>query len=170
MLHALASLFSSPVYQQESHALYLRVVEVARDPKFYTEYGVADTIDGRFDMIALHMFLVTNRLRKINTTESLELLRAVSEVFFADMDRSLREMGSTDTGVGRRIKNMSQAFYGRQLAYQTAAGDNEKMQEALIRNLYRGDVGKHLQAAKMAQYVEEQLVAYASRDFASFIQ
>ena len=164
MFRGLASIFSAPTYQQESHQLYLKLVEVARDPVFYTDYAVPDTVDGRFDMIALHMFLVTSRLKKEGAPEALEFLRAVSEVFFADMDRSLREMGSTDTGVGKRVKKMSQAFYGRQLAYQAASGDNVKMQEALLRNLYRGDVEKSLHAAKMAAYTQQQLAEYAKID------
>lgn len=165
MLRALASIFSAPAYQQESYALYLRIVEQARNPEFFTRYGVPDTLDGRFDMITLHMFLVTARLKKENTPEALELLRAVSEVFFSDMDRSLREMGSSDTGVGKRIKKMSQAFYGRLLAYQTAGSDEAKMQEALLRNLYRGDVSKQPQATQMAAYVNARITAYANLAF-----
>lgn len=168
-LAALASIFAAPAYVQESHALYLKVVEVARQPKFYTEYGVPDTLDGRFDMIALIMFLVTGRLKKENTQEALELLRATSEVFFADMDRSLREMGSSDTGVGKRVKKMSQAFYGRQLAYQTACGDEAKMAEALLKNLYRGDLEKLPQAAKMAEYVSKQRAAYECVEFSDIL-
>lgn len=162
MLAALKSIFAAPAYQHEAHQLYLRIVESARQPVFYTDYAVPDTLDGRFDMIALHMFLVTHRLKKENTPEALEFLRAVSEVFFADMDRSLREMGASDTGVGKRIKNMSQAFYGRQLAYQTAGDDEAKMAEALLRNLYRGDIEKRMVAAKMAEYVKAQIHAFAN--------
>ncbi len=161
MLKAISNLFSAPPYRDESHALYVRIVEQARAPEFYTSYGVPDTLDGRFDLITLHMFLAIDRLKKIGSIEAMELLRAVSEVFFADMDRSLREMGSSDTGVGKRIKNMSQAFYGRQLAYQTAGGDTGKLQEALLRNVYRGDLEKLPHAAKMAEYVRQQIAAYA---------
>jgi cytochrome b pre-mRNA-processing protein 3 len=156
MFRAFASLFSGPDYRQEAHQLYIRIVEQARQPMFYTDYAVPDTLDGRFDMIALHMFLISARLKKEDSQESLELLRAISEIFFADMDRSLREMGSTDTGVGKRIKKMSQAFYGRLLAYQTAGSDNAKMQEALLRNLYRGDIGKLANAHAMNGYVKTQ--------------
>lgn len=165
MLRGLTSIFSAPAYQQESHTLYLRVVEQSRKPVFYTNYAVPDTLDGRFDTITLHMFLLVDRLKKIGTPDALALLRAVSEIFFADMDRSLREMGSTDTGVGKRIKKMSQAFYGRLLAYQTAGNDMAKMQESILRNLYRGDITKQFQSAKMAEYVQQQLAAYTKLTF-----
>lgn len=170
MFSALASFFSAAHYQQESHQLYLRVVEAARNPLFYQEYAVPDTLDGRFEMIAVHMFLVTHRLKKEETPEAYELLRAISEVFFADMDRSLREMGSSDTGVGKRVKNMSQAFYGRQMAYQTACGDDLKMQEALLRNLYRGDLEKLRFAVNMAEYVQKQVRLYAEIPFETLLR
>lgn len=160
MLRALTSLFSSPAYQAQSHALYVRVVEKARQPVFYTEYAVPDTLDGRFDMIALQMFFIVERLKKDGSPEALEFLRAVSEVFFSDMDRSIREMGSTDTGVVKRMKNISQAFYGRIFAYETSAGDDAKMQDALLRNLYRSDLSRQAEAVKMADYVEAQRTAY----------
>ena len=156
MFKALSTLFSAPTYQQESHALYVRMVEQSRRPEFYTNYGVPDTLDGRFDLITLHMYLLIDRLKKDGSNEALELLRAVSEVFFSDMDRSIREMGSSDTGVGKRIKKMSQAFYGRQMAYHMAGDDEEKLTEALLRNLYRGDLEKLAHARDMASYVAKQ--------------
>lgn len=169
MISAIRNLFSPPRFQAEAHALYLKIVETARQPKFYTDYAVPDTIDGRFDMIALHMFLVTNRLRKDGSPEALNLLRAVSEVFFADMDRSLREMGSTDTGVGIRVKKMSQAFYGRQLAYQTAGDDDAKMAEAILKNLYRADSEKRPYAVKISEYVAQQVAAYSKLTFSQLM-
>ena len=156
MFQSLRSLFSTPRFQAEAHALYLQIVDDARQPQFYTDYGVPDTLDGRFDMITLHMFLISERLKKDGSHDALELLRAVTEVFFADMDRSLREMGSSDTGVGKRIKKMSQAFYGRLLAYQAACGDDAKLQEALIRNLYRGDTAQLAHAMAMSSYVQNR--------------
>ena len=117
MISALKKIFSPQPYQQEAHQLYVTLVEQARAPLFYSEYEVPDTIDGRFDMIVLHVCLLCKRLRDIDTDASIELSRALMETFFADMDRSLREMGSTDTGVGKRIKKMSQAYFGRLQAY-----------------------------------------------------
>lgn len=169
MFAALKQIFSAPSYQQEAHALYVNIVAEARTPKFYTDYAVPDTLDGRFDMITLVMFTVIDRLKKENTEQSLEFLRTLSEVFFSDMDRSLREMGSTDTGVGKRIKKMSQAFYGRLLAYQAAGSDASKMHEALLRNLYRGDLEKLSAARMMNDYVLEKRQQLAAKTVAEII-
>jgi len=163
MLKSLTSFFHTRDFRDEAHKLYLTIVDQARKPAFYTGYGVPDTLDGRFDMITVHMFLVTSRLKKENTHDSLELLRNLSEVFFSDMDRSLREMGSSDTGVGKRIKKMSQAFYGRLLAYQTACADALKMQDALVRNLYRGDTEKSIDAGKMESYITSERAFLAAQ-------
>jgi cytochrome b pre-mRNA-processing protein 3 len=170
MLRSLSSFFSGNDHRDEAHRLYLAIVEQSRKPVFYTDHGVPDTVDGRFDMITVHMFLVTGRLKKEGTHDALELLRTLSEVFFADMDRSLREMGSSDTGVGKRIKKMSQAFYGRLLAYQTAGKDHAKMQDALLRNLYRGDMEKLSHAHTMDAYISKQRAALCTQPVSAILQ
>jgi cytochrome b pre-mRNA-processing protein 3 len=115
-------------------ALYEAIVAAARQPRFYAEMGVPDTVDGRFDMIALHMFLVLDRLND----GSLETARqSLTDVFFRDMDRSLREMGVGDLSVGKKVRKMAEAFYGRLLAYKKAASEGEQsLASALARNIY----------------------------------
>ncbi len=89
-------------------ALYDIIVAQSRMPGFYLHCGVPDTVDGRFDMIALHAFIVLRRLKDRRRDTAQELLEAM----FDDMDRSLREMGAGDLGVGRRVKTM--ATFGKQ--------------------------------------------------------
>lgn len=157
MLKKLAAIFSPQSYQQEAYELYTSLVSTSRNPAFYSDMQVADTVDGRFDMIALHMFIEIERIKKSARPDAQELVRALSEAFFADMDRSLREMGSTDTGVGKRIKKMSQAFYGRMEAYEKAHGNDAKMKEALAKNVYRGASVSDSAVQKLADYVKQAL-------------
>ncbi len=119
-----------------AHLLYGRIVEQARHPAFYAECGVPDTIDGRFDMIVLHAVLVLRRLRR-EGEEGRALGQATFDVMMDDMDRSLREMGVGDLGVGRRVKAMARAFYGRAEAYEAAleAGGGA-LDDAVRRNLF----------------------------------
>ncbi|MDE3060144.1 MAG: ubiquinol-cytochrome C chaperone family protein [Pseudomonadota bacterium] len=98
-------------------------------------------------MIVLHLFFVISCCQ-----ESPEFCRQLSETFFADMDRSLREMGVGDTGVGHRVKNMAQAFYGRLKAYENAGADAEKWQEALKRNVLREKPVSDESIAALAEY------------------
>lgn len=147
---SLKSFLSPSPFQAEARAAYLSVVAQSRNPIFYTEYGVPDTLDGRFDLIVLHMFLVMHRLRN---EKAGEFIRAFQETFFADMDRSIREMGVSDTGVGKRIKKMSEAFFGRIRAYEESLSDKETLKVSLMRNLYRSDATPNHYAQKMAGYL-----------------
>lgn len=117
--------------------LYESVVLQARRPEFYLNCGVSDSVDGRFDMIALHAFLVLRRLKR-DHERTADLAQNLFDTMFEDMENNLREMGAGDLGVSRRVKAMAKAFYGRIAAYEAglASGD-EVLAEALLRNLYR---------------------------------
>jgi cytochrome b pre-mRNA-processing protein 3 len=136
--------------------LYDLVVAQSRRPAFYIHCGVPDTVDGRFDMIALHAFLVLRRIKESHR----DTAQALSEAIFDDMDRSLREMGAGDLGVGRRVKNMAKALYGRIAAYEAALeGDAAALEDALRRNLYGTVDPDPAGVAAMAAYVRTQAAA-----------
>ncbi len=120
--------------------LYGDVVRQARRPEFFTHCGVPDTAEGRFEMIALHAFLVLHRLKRdrgSGTALTTALAQGVFDAMFTDMDRNLREMGTGDLGVGRRVKALAQSFYGRISAYEAGLeGDDDVLSGALKRNLY----------------------------------
>ena len=122
-----------------AHRLYSAAVAQARNPAFYVECRVPDTLDGRFDMIVLHLFLLIRRLRREGEAGA-ALAQALFDTTFDDMDRSVREMGVGDLGVGRRVKAMARAFYGRAEAYERAlaAAGSEPLAAALARNLFGG--------------------------------
>ncbi len=133
MLGALRQLFI-PTPPQAARDTYIALVKASRNPFFYTALAVPDTIDGRFDLIVLHLFLLQHRL--VNEPEHAAFAQFVSEVFFKDMDNSLRELGVADTGVSKRIKKMGKAYHGRLQAYAAGLADAESMRAALARNLY----------------------------------
>jgi cytochrome b pre-mRNA-processing protein 3 len=118
----------------EADALYAAIVAQARDARFYFDYGVPDSLDGRFEMIVLHCYLVLRRLRGAGA-EAAHMAQALVDSLFLDMDANLREMGAGDLGVGKRVKRMASGFYGRVAAYERsqAAGD---LKDALRRNLF----------------------------------
>lgn len=113
--------------------LYEAIVAAARQRHFYLEQGVPDTIDGRFDMLVLHLSLVIARLKG----EKDELRQALVNRFCVDMDDNLREIGAGDIAVGKKVRRMAEAFQGRYAAYETAA-DDAALEQALIRNVYAG--------------------------------
>lgn len=118
--------------------LYWGVVRQARTLRFFSDYQVPDTPDGRFDLIALHAALVLRRLHD-EPARTTRLSQALFDRMFVDMDESLREMGVGDLSVGRIVKGLAKNFYGRLKAYGDAldADDAAMMQTALSRNLYR---------------------------------
>jgi cytochrome b pre-mRNA-processing protein 3 len=121
--------------------LYAALTAQARQSQFYLSYGVPDTIDGRFEMVALHAFLLFRRL-KGHGEKAGAVAQSVYDVMFGDFDASVREMGAQDLGVGRRIKFMTEAMNGRFQAYEAGLahvqshGVGTELELALKRNLY----------------------------------
>lgn len=118
-------------------ALYKKTGEWARAPELFEQCGIPDTLDGRFDALALHAALAIDRLRAEPDGEV--LAQAFFDVMFQHLDLTLREIGVQDLGVGRRIKIMAEGFHGRALAYREAlAGGGAPLTEVLRRNAYGG--------------------------------
>lgn len=148
--------FGAKRFEEAAHRMYLSLVEQARQPGFYLSCGVPDTADGRFDMIILHAFLVLRRLKK-DHEQTAELAQELFDLMFADMDQNLREMGVGDLAVGKRIKGMASAFYGRVAAYEAGLGANDSaLEEALRRNLYRKARPEAGQLAAVAGYMRDE--------------
>lgn len=137
--------------------LYEEVVAQARSPHFYMNNNVTDDVDGRFDMISVHIFLALDRMRK--DSELAELSQKLVNLVISDMDRSLREMGVGDLGVGRRVQNMGKALYGRLEMYDYAIVDEEPINAlaaVLMRNLYRSEEEVSESAIRVASYILAQ--------------
>jgi cytochrome b pre-mRNA-processing protein 3 len=119
--------------------LYGAVVARARAPHLYTAYGVADTIVGRYEMVALHLMLVLDRLGAPDVADE-ELRRTVIEAFVADMDDAMREIGIGDTSVPRNVKKAAGGLYERSVAYRDglAADDPGVLVAALVGHVYAG--------------------------------
>ncbi len=117
--------------------LYGAIVAQARQPVFYRDWQVADTVEGRYEMLCLHVFLIVHRL-KGETGEAKAVSEALMRHFFSDMDGKLREIGTGDLAVPKKIKSMAEAFYGRIAAYDTALAleDNGFLADALKRNVF----------------------------------
>ncbi|WP_417317654.1 ubiquinol-cytochrome C chaperone family protein [Emcibacter sp.] len=147
-----------------AYALFGQVVEQARLPVFYEKLGVEDSLDGRFDMICLHMFILLHRLQQEETDESGQLRRYLKEVMFENMDLSLREMGVGDLSVGKKVKAMAEAYYGRQQAYEQFLEEPGEFGEALVRNIYRGQEVEEERLKTIVQYVTDQVSALEKHD------
>jgi cytochrome b pre-mRNA-processing protein 3 len=158
-------------------ALYGAIVAQARQPRFYEDYAIPDTVPGRFDMVLLHVVLVLRRLRAGTPRETAlaqETSQELFDAFCRDMDHNLREMGISDQGVPRHMRRVGEAFYGRAQAYEAALAerrdalgeDHDKaLREALARNVYAGGPADEDAAAALAAYVRDAARALGAQAF-----
>jgi cytochrome b pre-mRNA-processing protein 3 len=142
-------------------AIYGMIVAQAREPLFYQAMGVPDTVNGRFDMVLLHLWMVLRRLRPVEG--GADLSQALFDHFCGDMDANLRELGVGDLTVPKRMQKFGEAFYGRATAYDLALdAGGEPLAQALCRNILDGgDIG---QARQLAAYANAVIAALAGLD------
>ena len=159
-------LFQDRAAQDAAAQLYEAIVAQARRPEFYRALGVPDTLDGRFEMIAFHAFVVLRQLR-CDGADAARTAQALFDRMFADFDRSFREMGAGDLGVGRRVKMLAKQFYGRLAAYGSGLeGRDGALADAIARNIYGGMTPSHDQIAAMTAYLRREALAVAAQDAA----
>ena len=137
LLNALKSMLGLGSNYHSAATLYTVLVTQARSPEFYTALGVEDSIRGRFDMILLHMHLLTTTLEE-RGPKGTEMSRSLQEIMVNDLDRSLREMGVGDMSVGKKMKDLAGAWFGRRLAYDEAK-TLETYAAAIARNVYESE-------------------------------
>jgi len=149
--------------QAKIRFLYGAIVAQARMPAFYNRYGVPDTVEGRFDMVLLHVYLVWRRLSKAGVPER-EAAQATFDLFFQDMDESMRELGVGDLSVPRKVRAMGEAFYGRAGVYDAALADpqDEQLVAALKRNVFND--AENTEVKSLARYVRAADRALAAQD------
>ncbi|MGI9512863.1 MAG: ubiquinol-cytochrome C chaperone family protein [Anderseniella sp.] len=132
--------------------VYEAIVAQARQEELYSQLAVPDTLDGRFDMIILHNDAVMCHMQAGEEPDQFFAQELIEELF-RDMDRSLREMGVGDMGVGKRVKKMASVYYGRANAYVTARAEGEtSLVAALLRNVFQGDPARTPAAERLARY------------------
>ncbi|MCI5044984.1 MAG: hypothetical protein MRY72_09830, partial [Aquisalinus sp.] len=161
------SLFKPDEVQEAASDLYSDIVEQARCEVFYLDLEVPDTKEGRFDLITLHMFLALRRL-KDDARARERFSQKLFNVMFRNMDHSLREMGAGDLTVGKKVRGLAEAFYGRVRAYGNALDeeDREALGNALARNVYENEDYNPVIVERLMDYVlrAEQDLARQSVD------
>jgi cytochrome b pre-mRNA-processing protein 3 len=145
-------------------AIYGMIVTQAREPRFYRDLGVPDTVNGRFDLLLLHLWMVLRRLRP--AAGGAVLCQALFDRFCEDMDGNLREMGVGDLTVPKRMQAFGEAFYGRSAAYDLALTEGpEALAQALCKNILNGEQIEH--ARRLASYVQTVSAELAGLDDAT---
>ncbi len=135
------------------YEIYGSLVARARNPVLYRDLGVPDSINGRFDMMVLHVFLLSHRLKDAGE-ECRELSQDIFDAFLLDMDRGLREEGVGDTSVPKKLKKMTEVYYGRLRAYEQPVekGDKEQLMVIINRNIFTDEHNDNC-AKALAEYM-----------------
>lgn len=157
-------------YEDAARGVYGVILTHVRLPVFYERYGVPDTLDGRFDLLCLHIFLVMKRVQDAPSVQGgAAFNQALFDVFFADMDQMLREMGVGDMGIPKRMRRMMTAFNGRMHVYAEALEDKKALQESLTRNLFGGEANS-VPVKTMAEYVLKQRAVLQQNDVVDILK
>lgn len=150
----LKAFFKKDPSLEAGRALYAAAVEQARSAPLYEQLGAEDTVEGRFEQVALHVYLVMRRLK--TEPGARETSQCMFDAMFQNMDDSLREMGVGDDAVGKKVRKMAESFHGRIAAFEDALAPNADPAElgrALGRNLFENE--KAAAAPKFADYVRK---------------
>ena len=164
--------------KDSAYNLYLKAVEMSREARLYNEYGVADTTDGRFDLLALHVSLFLDRLEyyESNVEHASQIGQELFDVFFQDMDQSLREKGIGDTGVPKHMRRMLEGFNGRHSRYRIILSEYHKglteqasknMRHALVKNIYNETDNEHVD--QLLGYIENLIIGLKAVETNLFI-
>jgi cytochrome b pre-mRNA-processing protein 3 len=147
-------LFRRSSRQDTISTLYGTIVAQARLPCFYREYGVPDTVNGRFDLLVLHLAIALDRLGEV---ELRPMGQALFDRFCEDMDDNLREIGVGDLSVPKEMQRIGEAFYGRAQAYRSALASDgdEALVAALAKNVYGGAAPEPAAPVRLAAYIRE---------------
>ncbi|MDR3510881.1 MAG: ubiquinol-cytochrome C chaperone family protein [Caulobacteraceae bacterium] len=165
-----ARLFRSNPVKEAGRRLYEGVTVQARQPAFYADLGAPDTVEGRFELYNLHVVLLLRRLRR-QGAQAAETSQALFDAYVGSLDHALREMGVGDLSVGKKMRKLGEAIYGRVRSFDAAVGDAAAAGalEALVtRTVYAGEASAH--AATLAAYVRRAAAALAAQPLAELLE
>jgi cytochrome b pre-mRNA-processing protein 3 len=149
-------LFRGGPARAQGEALYAALVRQARSPAFYQELGVPDTAEGRFEIYTLHLVLLLDRLASEGAAAK-DVSQALFDIYVKSLDDALREMGVGDLSVGKKMRRLGEALYGRMKNYQAAFAElpqAEPLRDLLTRTVYAESAAGAAQA--LAAYVAAQ--------------
>jgi cytochrome b pre-mRNA-processing protein 3 len=159
----LERLFRARPALSAGRALYARAVEQSRLPALYSEFGAPDTAEGRFEIYSLHVVLLLDRLRG-HGEAARDVSQGLFDTYLKDLDHALRELGVGDLSVGRKMRKLGEAFYGRGKSYETAFAalpDEAPLRALVVRTVY-ADVDAEA-APRLVAYLLGQRAALADQ-------
>ena len=143
--------------------LHAAAVTQARDPALYARMGAPDTIEGRFELLCVHIILLLDRLKGAEAPMA-ETRQTLFDVFVSHLDGAMREMGVGDLAMAKRMRRLGEAFYGRLQAYEEALAalpDRSVLEAVVARTILDGcvaeprELARYLEAARLALHEQQ---------------
>ena len=149
---------------------YQKIVDVSRNKVFYSKLMIPDTLDGRYDLLALFSIILTFSLSR-SGKRGIELSQILFDKIFLDLDLSLRELGAGDAGVHIKIKSMIRSYMGRQKAYCDCfeKDDYVKLEKSVIKNIYRNVYEHGNEPSLLVKYCKECIYSFKDKHIEYFI-
>jgi cytochrome b pre-mRNA-processing protein 3 len=154
-------------FQRKAGEIYGAIVTQARQPAFYARLGIPDTPTGRYEMVVIHLFLVLERLRGEGAAAE-TVAQRLADAFVSDMDDSLRELGTGDTGVPRRVKRAAAGFYERGGAYRDGIAAGGRSLELVLARYLAGTADTGIDG--LASYMRAAGASLAREQTASLME
>ena len=169
-MQAIRRLFRPRAAHEAGRKLYAATAAQARQPAFYLEGGVPDTNEGRFELYSLHVVLALHRL-KGQGTEATETAQALFDTYVRSLDLALREIGVGDLSVGKKMRKLGEAFYGRVRSYDAALAnlpETEPLVAVIGRTVYAE--GGEAHAPALARYAAAAAETLAAQPLAAVLE
>jgi cytochrome b pre-mRNA-processing protein 3 len=157
------SLFIQRLFRQRpataaGHILYAAAAAQARTPDFYAAMAAPDTMEGRFELYSLHVILLVLRLKGAGG-EAREVTQGLFDAYLESLDIALRELGVGDLSMGKKMKKLGRAFYGRVRSYEASSADPAALEDLIGRTIY--ETMPDADPKPLARYVERVQSALA---------
>ncbi len=165
------ALFRRDATRQAVDNFYVGLAAAARNPNLFIDYGVADTLEGRFEALILHVSLVQRRFKALGA-EAEKPAQLLTDCLFADLDGAIREIGVSDIGVPRKMKMLAEAYFGRMAAYDAMLREDGDVAATLARNVLGMGKGAtdHAAASGLAGYVGRISAMLSQRDCSTILK
>ena len=160
---------SSPDYSSPHGILYKRILNSSYEKRFYEKITVPDTLDGRFDLIILHIFVII-KIFKNSSEQNQNFTQKLFDIFMLEVESSYREMGISDQSFSKKMKVVIESFYGRTKMYDLNFKNKDEFINCLVRNIWSEDISKEVFAEELYDFVVQKVNKYNNKSIGEILE